>query len=612
MDALKRYLTQEVDSSEHQLEQLLIPVVASCTGVSQRGYPYFQQETYRLLRDTVPHILGMGHQTIESVDYLVTLVDSKSGAFSEDTLGNFRRATEVVRAVVRTAAITAPSDLWLLHHVLSAMKRHELLDGFLAGEELDFSHLASKGFLPSEIQLDLRFLVSRGILYEDNGAFGLTSSQEVSRLLSGISDSVPGGGVRLSALWASALREPSKFKQWEVLQRAVCPKPRRKEVTQDSWVPTLEEVQLGFQLVPLVLALHVSGIKRRLLTEGGEILARIDGLPNDIAIGAVEVLQAAGILATSKTSEGTEVTWVGRRVLERGVGPFGIIEAYHSYMTHLSEIWSGGKKRAAVSRGTNIAASQLANARSFEKANDAIDEFCRKTGHEVNVFIEHALGRGEASRQRFERLKQQKRADQCAFIGADLEDPAIDAAMEEQRLGKLPSWMKFVRNADIGQPRYILDSLAKWKIKPQGAFMVVGNGFHEVRNQTDESITAVFNEYCEAGIIIVFTEESALMTQDLIETAWNTYHAGFKYVHERSGQVLRPAESNPEALESDSLRSSWAECAKQAGYLRIPEYCSRTRTIFPYRPRNGRNPAISVNHFLVPEKLAQELGILSS
>ena len=141
--------------------------------------------------------------------------------------------------------------------------------------------------------------------------------------------------------------------------------------------------------------------------------------------------------------------------------------------------------------------------------------------------------------------------------------------------------------------------------------MVVGNGFHEVRNQTDESITAVFKGYQDAGIIIVFTEESALMNEDLLSTAWNTYHAGFRYVHERAGQVLRPAETFSGVPTKGYYRSSWAHCAEEAGYVRVREFCSRSRTIFPYMPKNGRNPAISVNHFLVPRELAEEFGLLS-
>ena len=40
--------------------------------------------------------------------------------------------------------------------------------------------------------------------------------------------------------------------------------------------------------------------------------------------------------------------------------------------------------------------------------------------------------------------------------------------------------------------------------------MLVGNGFHEVRQQTDERMVEVFRGYAEAGFVLLFTEESAL------------------------------------------------------------------------------------------------------
>ena len=73
-----------------------------------------------------------------------------------------------------------------------------------------------------------------------------------------------------------------------------------------------------------------------------------------------------------------------------------------------------------------------------------------------------------------------------------------------------------------------------WAVRmavPQWAVLMVGTGFHEVRGQSDDGMVAVFAEYARAGLLLMFTEESALSVDDLIETAWNTYHAGFKYVH---------------------------------------------------------------------------------
>ena len=132
--------------------------------------------------------------------------------------------------------------------------------------------------------------------------------------------------------------------------------------------------------------------------------------------------------------------------------------------------------------------------------------------------------------------------------------------------------------------------------------MMVGNGFHEVRASSDAHMIRVFEGYAKAGILLLFTEESALSLDDLLSTAWNTYHAGFKYVHERSGQGLRPAQ--PARSRIEDLPLSWTECAEAAGYRRLDRWCSRSRTIYPHPTADGRNPSISENHFFLPPLLS--------
>jgi hypothetical protein len=195
------------------------------------------------------------------------------------------------------------------------------------------------------------------------------------------------------------------------------------------------------------------------------------------------------------------------------------------------------------------------------------------------------------------------------YVGADLEDEAIDAAAADQRAGRLPAGMLLIRQADIGEPGRLVAALQEAEIDAQGAVMLVGNGFHEVRAQTDERMIDVFRGYHEAGIVLLFTEENALSIDDLRATAWNTYHAGFKYVHEKSGQGLRPAEPRPRARLGRPMRAAWSECARQAGYVRADAYSTRTRKIYPYTPPSGLNPSISVNHFFIPGPIAAQLGL---
>jgi hypothetical protein len=110
----------------------------------------------------------------------------------------------------------------------------------------------------------------------------------------------------------------------------------------------------------------------------------------------------------------------------------------------------------------------------------------------------------------------------------------------------------------------------------------------------------IFRGYHAAGILLLFTEENALSIDDLRATAWNTYHSGFKYVHEKSGQCLRPASPRERPRLGPPLRAAWSECATRAGYKRLDAYSTASRTIYPYPRKDGHNPSISVNHFFVP------------
>src|SRR3989304_3445856 len=113
--------------------------------------------------------------------------------------------------------------------------------------------------------------------------------------------------------------------------------------------------------------------------------------------------------------------------------------------------------------GKRGAGSQDANRATFEQANDSLDRFCGDTGFQYGVFIEHAIGRGEATRQRYARS-----GGALHSVGADLEDAAIDAAMEEQRRGALPGNMVFVRQADIGRPGALLSAPRSAGLSPGG------------------------------------------------------------------------------------------------------------------------------------------------
>jgi hypothetical protein len=573
-----------------QLRQIL----ARKTGVSSAGFPFLHAEAWGQLRDGLPHLLGAGHLLWEELAQLE--VEAEGQDTTEEAAKHFALSLRVVRQVIRTAAITAPPALWLATYVVRGFREVGLTQRLLENECIDPQQ--ESGLQSDELDTDLCFLSILGIL--ERSRSGYTVRGEMGRhILSGLQ--APSGPAGLAGVWGAAFRGEILDEQslaW--LESAVTELPVRTDWVQEDHFPTLEEIGLGTRFLPVVLGLAIAN-RTALFKEGAELSATALNLAHlELAEGAVALLEAAGVL------DHGVVTPLGARIMARGPGPFGIIEAYHPYLDQLGEILRYGRGNVHLTRAANVAASQRANSASFAKANQALDAFCQDTGFRYSVFIEHALGCGEAIRQRW----AQSPDEAITFVGADLENEAVDAAIAEQAAGRLPPSMRFVRNADIGRPACLLGPLAAAGINTQGAVMIVGNGFHEVRQQTDQGMQAVFEAYCRAGLVLLFTEETALSIRDQMGTAWNTYHPAFRYTHEKSGQGLRPSELNPPDPFGAVMPMSWTDCAEKGGYVCLEAYCRKGRTIFPHPGPDGRNPTTNVTYFFVPKGIAVAQGLV--
>ncbi|MCO4762926.1 MAG: hypothetical protein KC502_15530 [Myxococcales bacterium] len=599
-------LSQHPTLSGDRLSSVLVGALSDETGTTSAGFPFLSGRAFRHFRDQVPHILGMGAQVIDRLATIGEVADTLRAhdQLTETQHTHVTRSRKVVAGCVRTAAITAPSDLWLLRHVLGALSEVGLLERLLAGETIIPAQCrvqhrgAAVAVDAAELERDLMFVVSRGYLDVDEGTFRLSERAGARAVLRAMPPAPRTWPADVSRMWARLFGGGTLPKADIATLVAIgSDLVVRKQVEQRSWIATREEIELGYRLLPIIIGLRAA--HRSTSLAKGELLRpeSIAATAPEAGKAAIAVLSAAGVLQSSADGAHT-ASVLGKRVFARGAGPMGIIEAYHPYMTKLTEMLVRGRGSVWVGRGANIAASQDANRRTFERANNMLDAFCQRTGFTYDVFIEHAVGRGEATRQRYERS-----GDAMRYFGADLEDAAIDACIAERDAGNLPETMEFIRNADIGDPARLVRGLVDRAAKAHGAVMVVGNGFHEVRDQTDERMISIFKAYHDAGIVLIFTEESALSIDDLLHTAWNTYHAGFKYVHDKSGQGLRPAEPGPKTTRGRPMKASWRECAEKAGYQRVKSLSRRSRTIYPSKRSSGHNPSISVNHFFVPRGL---------
>lgn len=566
----------------------LTRIVTGKTQISSAGYPYISDESFRLFIETVPHLFQDGEAILSWLRYIEKEVPAPSEINPAET-ESMERAIKVVRTMVFTAAVTAPPDLWLLRQVLSIHKQLGILDWILEGKVLEPDSFAEHRRLnPKQLKIDLHFLHSRGYLSKVDTRFLITGNPKVVEVLKRIRVLRQEYRVNLVPILSKVLEGNISGDETMLIDEWL--KFDKTGDSTDMWIASHFQIELGYRVLPLILALRSLGYTR-LMKEDESVEKHIPGaLPT-----LLRLLEFAGYSADGMVTE------LGARVFERGPGPFGIIGAYYPYLNTMNSILGSQILRARVNRGENVAASQDANRATFKAANDKLDEFCKEYGFRYNVFIEHAVGQGEATRQRFERDGEKE----IRYFGADLEDAAIDQAIKQQEKGFLPRNMQFIRSADIGDPDKVIRYLLEQGLSTESAVMMVGNGFHEVRDQTNERMIEVFKTYQEAGIIVIFTEESALADKDLVNTAWNTYHAGFRYVHEMSGQGLRPAWES----EEEHSRWSWRKCASLGGYIILDRFSYRTRTIYPYTRPHRLNPSISVTDFCVPKKLAKSLGV---
>jgi len=453
-------------------------VLLAPTMLSSAGFPYLQKPAFVRMRDWVPHILAEGPIVLDALQR----IEAAASGVSPEAIESLGRATRVVRQVVNTAAVTAPPTLWLLRHVLSTFAELGLLERLIAGEVI-----RPDGCPPlqgDELRVDLNFLLGRGYVVRKGAGVRIAVHETAQRVIRASRPLPAGRPASLTSEWRAAFLGDALSSEDEAMLRDVAEDPPRSLPREPGrWTATLEDIEVGYRLVPLALGLWASGRSKELTSKGHvDAEALCPGRP-ELGAAAQQVLEAAG----SVTASGAW-TAVGERIFQRGIGALGIIEAYHAYMDALPEVLRAGRGAVHVSRGSNITASQEANRKTFKSANDALDRFCVATGFSYSLYIEHAIGRGEATRQRFERSGDQE----IHYFGADLEDPAIDAAEAERAAGRLPSGMRFVRNADIGRPAVLTSAIEAAGVSTEGGVMIVGNGFHEIRGQSDAKMVEVF------------------------------------------------------------------------------------------------------------------------
>lgn len=553
-------------------------MLRSKVGRGVNGFLYFEDDSFEVFKK-IPHLFQNGERFLSTLRAVETLLQGETKLLADER-NNLLAVCSLLRTLVLSANITAPSDLWLVREVLSSYAALGLIDQM---RSFQLSEFAFKHNLNDRLfRLDCELLLNRGYFEKKSGQFigwsPLYGASEQIAAMTPFPPSWPHNWIPRVRNGLHGMRD-AMTKDW-LGQLKV---KRSETEARAGWVADWRETQLGHRIVPILLAIRTSSFYDEIIRTAhlGDRVLR-----SEVGPDVCEALLAAGYVLQDGS-----LTELGKRVFLRGPGPFGIIHAYYPYMEKHLDLLTKNEVHAWISRSENVAASQEANAKAFAGGLAGLERFQRETGFTFSVFIEHAVGKGEATRQFFSEHGE----EHYQYFGFDLEEKAIEQTKNEKDAARLPKNMRLQAGTDIGKPNLVIGAVTAAGFDTREAVMVVGNGFHEVRNQTDALMTQVFRQYCEAGILLIFTEETGLSAEQIVGAAWNTYHAGFHYLHELSGQGLRAFSGHREPPRT----LTWKECAEAGGYKVLAEYCAFGRTVFPRAPATD-NPAINVTYFCVP------------
>jgi len=229
---------------------------------------------------------------------------------------------------------------------------------------------------------DLSFLYSRGYLEDDETGFRLSAKAIPKTVYQGAlrlpEVTVIDYFSRVAEVLECKVRRPSRQ---HIFEASVPPQPQGPH---GSWVANLFQVEIGFRLVPVTLSLATHCNLRDLYRESS-IREIVPNIPYELE----NLLLNAGMI-----SKLGHVTQFGERVFQRGTGPFGIIYSYRPYLNQLTNRLQGKPTAATICRDENVLASQRANRKWLQAANDCLDFFANNLIGSTEYLSSMRLERG--------------------------------------------------------------------------------------------------------------------------------------------------------------------------------------------------------------------------
>src|SRR5262245_2542317 len=182
MKSLRSKLSSSLKNTEHPQQPILIDVLASRTSLSSSQFPYISQPQFHAVLDGVPHLFQAGERLLRWLSAAEKEM-SKAKGFSAEERESVDRAIRVLRNIVYSAGICAPSDLWVLRHVLSAHAGCGINELWLSGDSFSVEEIAADKKLDEQrLHWDLDLLHCRGYLSVRNRKYRIADNKQAQEV----------------------------------------------------------------------------------------------------------------------------------------------------------------------------------------------------------------------------------------------------------------------------------------------------------------------------------------------------------------------------------------------------------------------------------------------
>src|SRR5262249_44764358 len=147
----------------------------------------------------------------------------------------------------------------------------------------------------AELDKDLTFLLSRGMVEQYDDGYRIAGHPRVRDIFTTVRPRPANVPASATGAWRELFADEGLDETTqELLLDLGYGAPRRTDPAQNHWIPDRDELELGYRLVPVILALRATDRTRALVEDAEIVPTQWNARHPSCAAAALEVLTAAG------------------------------------------------------------------------------------------------------------------------------------------------------------------------------------------------------------------------------------------------------------------------------------------------------------------------------